>query len=617
MRFGMIITCTFLVGAPMGWGDQKASIKESVDRILKVASSKKYYSLSDEEKALIKDIAALGADALPDLAKLIVHPKREVTVVATEAFEEIAEELDAVDAKFLPAILHGLDNDHSGLPNVLEKIKTPEARAEFLSCYLKDRSSPGNQYQNGFRRGGADYLPEIIKVIRSDDGLNQQNIYLLGAALACFSDEDGKTAAVQLMKTFADEDAPLTRKRAILGLIGELGPPALKVEERLISIWETHQDLEDAAGEALVGIRSKKAGVILAKQLKANPDYLFLSDIAEVGLAAKDAGPGVADLLGHSDWDLRLGAARTLGFIGYNGADGRLIKLLDDPSDVRLNFVAAESLGRLKSKAAVKELKRTGKDHWHPHVRTAAVRAAGKIESNSNYELEYPGGNFPFEYFNFQYWGIESPEDLKLPIVEDPASLASHAEKDQDLPGSLAYSIEIVSYGAGDEEEQKAAKDWDGIIVVNPDNMVEKREKVSHTPVVGLRVSGGWLLGGDRGEWGGELVFKGDKQQSGKIFEENVEGLFRLGGRTIAVTGLAHLGLNDGMIYELNFVEGKWSASPWRALPGAPRRSGKLKNGEVMVATYGGGIIILSEDGGLRMADIAAKAGEANGDPFE
>ena len=599
---------TFLISGGGAYGDKHSSIKESVDRIHEVATAKKYYNLSETEKALIKEISTFGSEAIPYLAKLIVHPKREVAVVAAEAFEEIAGDVEFVDAKFLPAILHGLDHDHSGLPNVLAKIKTPKARAEFVNRYLKDGSSPHNQFQNGFSWYGADFLPHLIKVIRSEHGRDRQNVYLLGTALKSFSNEDRKGAALELLKSFDSKNVGIETKRVILAVLSDLGSPALGVEDRLINIWENQPDLKDEAGRALVGIRSKKAGIILAEQLLGNAHYLLLRDIAEVGIAAKGAGATVANLLDDSNWTLRLGAARTIGFIGYHGADEKLIELLNDPSDVRLNFVVAESLGRLRSTVALKALKQVGKDHWHPAVREAARTAVQKIESNSNYELKYHRENFPFEYFEFQNMGIEElPEDLTIPAITDPLSLAAHARKDSELLKRLAYTIEIVSYGASDEEEQETEKGDDGIIVVDQNNMVEHRRKLPQSPEVGVRVSNGWLLGSDRGEWGGELVFKGDNKDYYKIIDENIGGLFKLGERFIAVTGLAHLSLNDGMIYEVKLAGGKWKAEPWRALPGAPQCSGKVENGEVIVATHGGGVVIISEGGHLRMCDIALK----------
>ncbi|SHI61924.1 hypothetical protein SAMN02745181_0512 [Rubritalea squalenifaciens DSM 18772] len=598
----LIVIFVLLTATGATHADEPASLKESIARIHEVASAKKYYDLSEKEKALIKEISEIGPDALPHLAELLKHDKRAVTVVAAEAIEEIARGVDSIDAKFLPAILHGLDNDHSGLPNVLAKIRTKKARVEYLSRYLSDRTSPGNQYQNGFSWYGAEFLPSIVETIRSDSGLSSSDAYLLGAALRNFPEKDGKAAAQQLMKLVEDRNTKIQTKRAVLTMIGNLGPPALVVEDRILTIWENQQDFRSEAESALVGIRSKKTGVILADQLKSKPDLLLLRDIAEVGPAAESAGTQVAELLDHSDWELRLGAARTIGFIGYHGADARLVELVNEPSDVRLNWVAAETLGRLKSKDALKALNDAAKKHWHPAVRNTAKTAVSKIESNSNYELKHHKENFPFEYYDYEYMGIELPADYHIPAVVDPSSLSARQEAHPELIGKLTYPSEIVSYGASDEEEQKAEQGDDVIIAVNEGNMVEHRRKISVTPDVGIRVPKGWLLGSDRGEWGGELVFKGDDSEHYKILEENIDGIYKLGERYIAVTGLSHLTLNDGIIYELKFVDGKWRAERWRALPGAPRSSGQLKSGDVMVVTSGGGIVVLSANGDFRMA---------------
>jgi hypothetical protein len=78
-----------------------------------------------------------------------------------------------------------------------------------------------------------------------------------------------------------------------------------------------------------------------------------------------------------------------------------------------------------------------------------------------------------------------------------------------------------------------------------------------------LRVRGGWLVGADRGEWGGELVFLGDDGIQRKLLDENVQDIVQLGSRYVAVTGLAHLTLNHGMLYEVGPDEG----GSWRAPP--------------------------------------------------
>ena len=163
---------------------------------------------------------------------------------------------------------------------------------------------------------------------------------------------------------------------------------------------------------------------------------------------------------------------------------------------------------------------------------------------------------------------------------------------------------------ATDEDIKQAAKSEDGKTTANGVTVVKEgdafflRKEILQEPWVGLRVPDGWLLGGSRGEWGGEIVFKGEGDQYYEILKDNVIGLFTLGERIIAVAGLAHLTLNSGLIYELKLVDGKWRAERWRALPGAPKSVGKLQNGEIMVATEGGGGLVLSENGIFRMVEL-------------
>ena len=585
------------------------SLEQSLARIEEVASAKQTHKLSQKEKALIEEIVGFGPEALPDLMELMDDEKRAVTVVTAEAIEEIVDEMDTLDEKFLPAILQGLEHDHSGLLNVLAKIRTPAARRAYLSHYLIERSLPDNQLKSERARLGAD---KVITVIESDGGVESRRFFLMGAALGSFTEEDGRLAASELLKVFFEKETTLERRKAILVVISELGPAALGVEEEIITIWENEEDLKDEAAQALIGIGSKKAGQLLGEQLKASPDIYLLRDIAEKGVVAEGAGTEVAKLLESSDWDLRLGAARTLGFIGFRGADERLMELLGNPVDVRLNYVAAESLGRLKSDASLEALAKTAENHWHSAVRAAAKKAVGKIQSASDYEWEYAPWNFASGYFDYQHLGVELPEEYRIPAIVEPQSLRALSGDDPKFIERLRYPREILSL-ATDEDIKQAAKSEDGkttangVTVVKEDNAFFLRKEILQEPWLGLRVPDGWLLGGSRGEWGGEIVFKGEGDQYYEILKDNVIGLFTLGERIIAVTGLAHLTLNSGLIYELKLVDGKWRAERWRALPGAPQSVGKLQNGEIMVATEGGGGLVLSEDGVLRMVELPKK----------
>ena len=76
----------------------------------------------------------------------------------------------------------------------------------------------------------------------------------------------------------------------------------------------------------------------------------------------------------------------------------------------------------------------------------------------------------------------------------------------------------------------------------------------------------------------------------------------------VAATGLAHMMLNHGYLYLIDFgPDGIPNAKLWKVLPGAPVKSGLLKNGDLFVATVGGNVVI-SPAGEISMASTSHDA---------
>ena len=62
----------------------------------------------------------------------------------------------------------------------------------------------------------------------------------------------------------------------------------------------------------------------------------------------------------------------------------------------------------------------------------------------------------------------------------------------------------------------------------------------------------GWLVGSDAGEWGGKLFwFSEDASQKTELLNDNVRGIARVGNNVVILSGLAHLGTDEGKIYRL------------------------------------------------------------------
>ena len=67
-----------------------------------------------------------------------------------------------------------------------------------------------------------------------------------------------------------------------------------------------------------------------------------------------------------------------------------------------------------------------------------------------------------------------------------------------------------------------------------------------------IRVEDGWLVGIDRGEFGGALWwFSSDGKNSKKLADENVVGFAQSSSGMMALTGLAHLGIDTGKILRI------------------------------------------------------------------
>lgn len=149
--------------------------------------------------------------------------------------------------------------------------------------------------------------------------------------------------------------------------------------------------------------------------------------------------------------------------------------------------------------------------------------------------------------------------------VRDPEfNYSSYAHTSPQLPAEfshITYNAEIVGY------------DEDG-----------KHVKVIHeVPAYALAAYDGLLLGADRGEWGGELLFRGRKGEIHRVLERNVHGIFEMPFGIVVFTGLAHMNSNKGAIYMVNRNRGEdISANIFRTLPGAPRDVFRTESGDVV-----------------------------------
>lgn len=336
------------------------------------------------------------------------------------------------------------------------------------------------------------------------------------------------------------------------------------------------------------------------ERLRQAADVHAIRDTAALGGRGVAAAPVLAGLLAADDWKIRVHAARALGFIGEASVASALIEAMLSPADVNLNWAAAISLGRLRVPASARDLERVAGSHWHPAVRSAAARALREVSAGGTPRSKAAG---PSEFFlTLSTLALDCPTP-RVAVVSESESHKLYADQHPSRIAGLRYTRMIVSY----DPPERSSRNASGIIKVTADKVVRQERIQPRTPDVALRVDGGWLVGIDRGEWGGELAYIGAAGSPQIIFEQNVHDLFRLGDQIVVVSGLAHLTSNEGMVYRLQRrPDGAWLLEPWRALPGAPKHSGLTPDGRLLVNTRAGGAVLIDAQGGMSMAPCAS-----------
>jgi hypothetical protein len=118
-------------------------------------------------------------------------------------------------------------------------------------------------------------------------------------------------------------------------------------------------------------------------------------------------------------------------------------------------------------------------------------------------------------------------------------------------PSPLAKEFSGVTYGAE---------------VAGYDEAGRHVKVIQQKPDYALAAFDGQFFGADRGEWGGELVFRDPNGADHRLLEENVHGIFQMPFGIVVFTGLAHM----GGIYVVTRRGVVVTAHPLLALPGAP-----------------------------------------------
>ena len=553
------------------------------------------YGIGENEQAFAKSFTRFGEAALDELLqRLDIGGNRgKIVGYAIASFNPI-------DEKYLPQIVEGVKKDVSWLAGALGNIPTEKGAEAAVDAYLVSDSAPHNQEAHAVIKQGERAVPFIIQRMQCGERCSDIRPSLLVYIVEEMDDAAKVFVAKSIVERLNEPDISRANQANLIALFFKMGPQGLVVEKDLEDLAQISPKLSPLIDQAFVGIHSVHSGRVLAEWIKQNPySSEILYEAVKLGSAAKDAGPAIMELLVSESLEIKVNAVRALGFIEYEPAEQVLIPLMEDEKNIQLSWVAVSALSRLGNTASIPALHKVAEEYWHPAVRKEAKLAIEAIQQRqleTTKEKKVGGaGAYPFSRFD-----VQSCEKVALKALPIDKSQKLYGFDNPALE-ALKYPSYVIGYKAGDEEEQKASEP-DGVIEINRHNIVEVRTEVSRTPHVAVRAENGWLTGYYGGEWGGELTFVPDSGEPQKLQDGNVRDIFKFDGFFVAISGVAHLRINRGVVYRIQKDADDWKVDHWIALPGAPEDTWLAETGEVVIDTYSGGTIMLSEDGNLRMS---------------
>lgn len=571
MRFAFLLACAFLASESRA-EDEGAQINVLVAKVVGLADPGS--GVNEAGQALAKKLSELNNTKVVEaLIPLLDHRDEGVRDLAGYMVLECSEGIHPSQLELLKT---AYQRGAGWLPGAIASLKNDEAARFLAEEYRKDPVIHG-QLDWALTCLGERAVPHLMREFMNADPKEDNELFR--GIRHVFAGMQGK-AEPAIPKLLRIAQNPMKsdeiRCEAILTL-GAIGPSSRVAVPQLQELAAENPDrFRDAAESAILSMGIEESADALMRFMDASPELLLLRDIAGLGSVARHVGDSVAEYLKHDDPDIRVGAARALGYIGYQEGWKKLVEAMQEKRDWRLVFCAVESLGRLKQKEALAALAGIAEEHWYPEVRKAAEKAIEVINGEENYDQRYHEDNFALEFFHYESLGF----DLEL-STEEVESLELPFEAKSAKRARLGNRISNV------DEFRRTV----GI-----------EEPFADDPYLAVKVEDGVLLGSDRGEWGGELIFVDEDRQPTLIMRENVAAIFEGDGAFYVVGGLAHMGSNRGVVFRVKRSRSGWKVEDWLRLPGAPTVCREMSDGRYFVSTVGGAILF-GPDGSIEFVD--------------
>ncbi|WP_254624015.1 HEAT repeat domain-containing protein [Myxococcus sp. CA033] len=504
-----------------------------------------------------------GEDVVPRLVPLLHHADRRVRSGAARALAAMEEKA----RRAVPALLAAYEREPDGMAlHALSSLDEARAAPAIVRNLLKSPTST-------LEHLGPTLAPVLMEVLENPESSREELVrvrYVLARR------------AVTHTETF------VPRLRALLAR--ELAEPTLRRPPG------TSCPAAPAPGcEALFDGCSPRAAYVSSvlaaygrQGVEAAPEVLQalqradvrLTPVALQALVAFDnpaAVPEVLRQLAAPECRARaLTSLSSLGPVARPAATEPLLRVLATGTEGWERARAAEALGRLGDPVALKALRHAVSEP-HSEVQAAAVRALGSYVFRAHAEELEPLFQQVLTTHaspvarSHARWALQalSGEEVRPASRSEPASVLPGRGPDWGMcQGPTSSHLHWDKPKAPSREGPCAAVPGAGSASV-------------------LEAMGeACLVGRDDGEFGGTL----EVHEAGRVtvLEEphaNPLQAVWMHGTLVVVEGLSHLFGGDGRLVRVEASEGRWRATPWVELPGAPLAHGLDEAGNLVVGT--------------------------------
>lgn len=300
-------------------------------------------------------------------------------------------------------------------------------------------------------------------------------------------------------------------------------------------------------------------------------EYVFdsfdcLSQLSDFGSNAMNAGDLLLPFLDAANKSEQLYGIEALGLIGYEPAIAKIETFLEAP-DWRLVYASVRALGQMRSRASIPKIESAVRNHWLWELNSYAERTVSLLARNQPYSE----------------------------VMADPWGLRFYS-------GFGNYS---APYDGVRECEWQV---W----TYRGERITFDQDKRNRSNTVSF--PDGELVGTDRGEFGGNLVWKPKNGAESIVVNNNTIDIFPIDNGLISIHGISHMTIIYGFAaYITREEDGSFVAEEVARFPAATYKVKELADG-LFAANAGGRVFIFSKDGVKDAAycDQSARPDETN-----